>query len=495
MALGFENVACVNRQNSSCVKLPVTFHFANMLRLIVKGSAGIIVPKDLLMNLRLFKNNPGLLKGESYVVKAYVDRPVLDFFMVRLCGHTSSDKVTKENVNQLRALCDELGFSGFDDEIRAVLDADDSTSRIDMLHLRGRVDRHDILLERLQRQVFELERRIQRQDEFVTHEALEQRLSETDRAVQQEIDNIDVRNEVRELKNEISNMPSSKDLETIMANFSRFRETVAARNELQVFKKDVQRAHNKAGDAMSDARRCKEDLRNLQCEVNKLKLYLEHQNELNIVEGPVAQPVEQPIDGPVERKSSKKTAVSKKTQCLTVIEDGNAFRYDKTMPLTGIIAHLTNECGGNVHDKGVMEVTVSGFGHMQWCPKNVVDLQSETYFFSTNAPNSWLCYDFKEKRVSPTSYSITSYPFGPGMRHLRSWVLEVSNDKRDWQVADRRENNSDLNDMKVTHNFSITKKLSGSFRFIRVRLTGHNHKNNDILSMSSLEVFGKLFEK
>ena len=459
-----------------------------MFRLIVKGSGGMIVPRDLLVNLRLFKNNPSLLRGESYVIKADVDRRVFEFFMIRLCGHTTSEKVTKENADQIRALCNELGYSGFDDEVRAALDSSDSTQKVEMLHLRSRVDRHEVLLEKVQRQLFELERRIQRQDEFATLEAVEKRLYETAQAVRQEIHNIDVRDDIIQLRNEVSSKPGCDDIAAIMAaNFTRRNETVEVRNELQVFKKYAERADNRAENAMSDAKNCRRDLGNLQSEVNKLKSYLEH-HEPTIVE----QHVE---NLPVKAQSSKKPVVSKKSQSLKAVEDGKAFRYNETMPLTGVISYLTSECGGNVHEKGVMEVTVSGFGHMRHCPKNVVDQQSDTYLLSTNAPNSWLCYDFKEKRVSPTSYSIMSYPFPSGKRHPRSWVLEVSNDKTNWQVADIRTNNNDLNDMQVTHNFSVTKKLSGSFRFMRLRLTGDNHKGNGILAITSLEVFGKLVQQ
>ena len=172
---------------------------------------------------------------------------------------------------------------------------------------------------------------------------------------------------------------------------------------------------------------------------------------------------------------------------------GEEFVYDASRPLDGIIAHLTRECGGNVHEKGVVGVSSINFHSSGYEPKNVVDLGTNKYFCSKNEPGSWLCYDFKERRVAPTSYSITSVPGGPASAHPKSWVFEASNDGISWEVIDRRDSNMDLNASKVTCNFSINPKADNNFRFIRIRQTGKNHQDNDLFAFASLELFGKLY--
>ena len=159
-------------------------------------------------------------------------------------------------------------------------------------------------------------------------------------------------------------------------------------------------------------------------------------------------------------------------------------------PLNGIIAHLTRECGGNVHEKGFVEVTASSFDGGE-DPKYAVDLGTNSDFCSHAEPNSWIRYDFKGRRVAPTSYSIRTHD-GPG--YPRSWVLEVSNDASDgsWKVVDRRENNEDLKAKYVTRNFPISDPPGEGFRFVRLRQTGKNHTGNDGLRITSLEVFGTL---
>ena len=159
--------------------------------------------------------------------------------------------------------------------------------------------------------------------------------------------------------------------------------------------------------------------------------------------------------------------------------------------LDGIIAQLTRECGGNVHEKGLVIVTASGGSKLE----NVVDLGSDSYFGNfLSILNSWICYDFRVRRVTPTSYSIRSYGGGTDGPHPRSWVLEVSNDGSEgsWAVVDSRENNTDLNDKSVTRNFALSAPRSRAFRFVRLRLTGKNHAGFDYLWICSLELFGAL---
>ena len=78
--------------------------------------------------------------------------------------------------------------------------------------------------------------------------------------------------------------------------------------------------------------------------------------------------------------------------------------------------------------------------------------------------------------------------------HPKSWVLEVSNDGSEgsWTVVDSRENSFDLNDKFVTRNFAVSARPSGAFRFVRLRLTGKNHRGENFLQVCALELFGTL---
>ena len=171
------------------------------------------------------------------------------------------------------------------------------------------------------------------------------------------------------------------------------------------------------------------------------------------------------------------------------------FVCSETKPLDGIIAHLTRKYLGNVHDKGVVEAIGSYLivaDEDTSTPKNLLDLVSYSYHESPNTPGSWVAYDFKWRRVNPTSYSLRTTGQSRGGPHPKSWVLEVSHDGFAWTEVDRRVNTDDLNSDFVTRNFKVSRAVTDCFRYIRFRLIGPNHAGDHILLCSALEIFGTL---
>jgi hypothetical protein len=163
-------------------------------------------------------------------------------------------------------------------------------------------------------------------------------------------------------------------------------------------------------------------------------------------------------------------------------------------PLDGIIAFLSRRCGGNVHDRGVVQVTsMSQSGSNE--PKCIADLRADTKFCSRGSPGQWVSYEFRTGTVHLTGYAIRSqYDRGPGCCHLRDWLIETSVDGDDWRIVDKRKNNGELNDQNVSRYFEIREDLRQDCRFVRLRQTGKSHANNDSLFFSSFEVFGDLIE-
>ena len=156
--------------------------------------------------------------------------------------------------------------------------------------------------------------------------------------------------------------------------------------------------------------------------------------------------------------------------------------------IDGIITHLTLECGGNVHDKGIVHV----MGESEH-PEKAVDMMIDTHYFAHDELDMFLCYDFKERRVIPTSYSLVSGLRSPGSWHLKSWVVEVSNDGYVWVEIDRRQDNNDLNAEGATANFQISSIIREGFRLFRLRPTGPSHCGKNVFSIAYMEIFGTLF--
>jgi hypothetical protein len=180
----------------------------------------------------------------------------------------------------------------------------------------------------------------------------------------------------------------------------------------------------------------------------------------------------------------------------------------------GIIAHLTRECGGNVHDRNVVDVTSGSFekeiegvnphsGAYENDPdcaaKNAADLETDSFFQSAyrweedspHTRNNWICYDFKERRIVPTHYTIRTYG-GPGW-HLKSWLVETSVDGDSWWEVASEKDNKQLNGFFY---FIATFAVAGGeeCRFIRLVNVGRNQFGDDQILIYVWEIFGSLVE-
>jgi hypothetical protein len=182
----------------------------------------------------------------------------------------------------------------------------------------------------------------------------------------------------------------------------------------------------------------------------------------------------------------------------------------------GIIAHLTRNCGGNVHNRNVVQVTSGSFekethganphsgaynNEPDHAAKNAVDLETRSCFISAcrtkeedipHTRNNWICSDFKEKRIVPTHYTIRTHRGNPGTAHLKSWLVETSTDEKNWREVAHEEDNKQLNGKWFTATFPVTG--GGECRFIRLVNIGRNHWGNDLLCISAWEIFGNLIE-
>ena len=99
----------------------------------------------------------------------------------------------------------------------------------------------------------------------------------------------------------------------------------------------------------------------------------------------------------------------------------------------------------------------------------------------------WICFDFKDKTVRLTKYSVKS----GGCHYLHDWVIEGSNDGSNWQELDRR-NTQDLNEKFIAKTCECSRASGNSFRYLRLRQMGKNSGGNDQIQLSEIEFFGIL---
>ena len=161
------------------------------------------------------------------------------------------------------------------------------------------------------------------------------------------------------------------------------------------------------------------------------------------------------------------------------------FVCDPSNKMNGIVAHLTRECGENVHNRGIVAITERSSIKSV---KNAVDFGGIAAFLSHSHKDPWICYDFKDQRVIPTSYTVQV----PAWCTLKSWIIQVTNDEkqRSWTVIDHRHKYF-LEDHKGPETFDITHVPREGFRFFRLKQIemGRYHSG---LPVRSLEIFGTL---
>lgn len=125
--------------------------------------------------------------------------------------------------------------------------------------------------------------------------------------------------------------------------------------------------------------------------------------------------------------------------------------------------------------------------------KNVVNFDDYSGAFqSVDDENAWLAYDFKNRKVCPSCYSIRSTNWGgTGHSHLQSWIIEGSNDFQNWKMLDLRKNDRSLDGNSFSNTFSIEKRNGDEyFQYLRIMLNGRNTSGGIRLDISALEFFG-----
>jgi hypothetical protein len=174
------------------------------------------------------------------------------------------------------------------------------------------------------------------------------------------------------------------------------------------------------------------------------------------------------------------------------------FPLHITEPFNGVIAYLNELIGGNVAERGGIEVLgTPRSGEAADRPSNVASLDDYAgAFWSVDEPGQALTYDFKDRRVVVTHYALRSAAARRAhVPYLRSWVLEASADGGEWVAIDARENEKALNAPLAVAAFRVSGEKEA--RLVRIRQTAPNHAGapagaENALVVSAWEIFGEL---
>ena len=173
---------------------------------------------------------------------------------------------------------------------------------------------------------------------------------------------------------------------------------------------------------------------------------------------------------------------------------GKAFVCNHDDAFDGIINYLIKKSNNNIKD--LIDITASSMidNSKTYSPYNVCLFDdNEKYFESEDQSNSWICFDFKDHKIIPSSYIIKSSK-NQNNNYPKTWILEGSNDKTNWKVLDEQKDCSHLNGQYLVHTFDIQAKVTLPFRYIRMKQTGPNWQENKYhyFVLGSMEFYGNL---
>ena len=157
-----------------------------------------------------------------------------------------------------------------------------------------------------------------------------------------------------------------------------------------------------------------------------------------------------------------------------------------------IIQHLSEKCSGNVHAQNIVQITASSLNNEYYIAQNVVEHNDDKYFESKNEANSWILFDFKDRTVLFDSYTLKTMNWNVNSGHLKSWILEVSNDSQNYIEIDRHENCDLLNGPLKTSSFKVS--CLTPQRFVRLTQIGSNWIGNYCMCLNQIEFSGVLYE-
>lgn len=184
---------------------------------------------------------------------------------------------------------------------------------------------------------------------------------------------------------------------------------------------------------------------------------------------------------------SKKEAVSRNYHRKAI-----KINYNEKEPLNGVFHFLTNKNKKEIAKNQIINVIPSSCSVRD--PKAIIDSNQPEVFQTENRANQWIAFEFNDMKMKVTSYTLQSYYNGkPNFANPKNWILEGSDNGREWVEMDRHEDCPDLNNKNVIQNYKIKGDFK-EFKYIRVKQIGKNWANMDQLTLSKVELFGELYE-
>lgn len=155
----------------------------------------------------------------------------------------------------------------------------------------------------------------------------------------------------------------------------------------------------------------------------------------------------------------------------------------------GIFEALRRSCNGqNPCTLRIIFIRASTICHEN--PSVLLDHDSQTWFGTSDQPNSYILFDFNLLKVALNGYSLKTHSH-EGNGHITGWVLEGSNDDHEYVPIHR----IPMTDVFGTHGaekYYSLPKAAPFYRYIKLTQTRQNTMGYHNLRLSEVEFFGSI---
>jgi hypothetical protein len=190
------------------------------------------------------------------------------------------------------------------------------------------------------------------------------------------------------------------------------------------------------------------------------------------------------------------TAAGFYKNCRFAKAEGDAFDDQ------GALYHIGTKGGtqpyANPYGAGSVLASMSSVGKSGSNPKRLTEHRHGSYVhnYTHDKPGQWVAVDLGASHRLVADHYALRHDNGGG-QHLRSWIMEGSDDGRTWQPLREHANDESLgagrSNMAVAAWALDGAAVGGrSFRHFRVRQTGKNANDSDALCCAGIELYGRL---
>lgn len=163
------------------------------------------------------------------------------------------------------------------------------------------------------------------------------------------------------------------------------------------------------------------------------------------------------------------------------------IEFDPLHPFKGVISYFSP-----IEDESEIKVEASSSSYYGDVHNLLLQDRRPLYWESEDRDGSYVEFDLINKQLEVNAYSLRSNDVETDELDPKSWILAGSNDHEDWQTLHQIDNTMDLYGSNAEGFYEV--ESQGSFRYLRVQITGPNHRGNFILRLARVEFYGRLSE-